>query len=196
MQGARVQSLFGEPGSCMPRGMAKNRKKQTHKPDEILFQDKLSEQLVRIIMRNIMLQITNSKPDTWVSKDKRAAAVWDTAVSTLSVAEESYLWVSTFPQIWKLSPLNIFLKLMLLLLSTIPAINKLNDLQKEVVFMWCILTIIVHGWVFSEHFTNSLQLAFIHKALCWAQKGMKVDKCILKSQSMLPGRLRSSTLGV
>ena len=72
-----------------------------------------------------MLQITNSKPDTWVSKDKRAAAVWDTAVSTLSVAEESYLWVSTFPQIWKLSPLNIFLKLMLLLLSTIP-INKFN----------------------------------------------------------------------
>lgn len=64
MQGARVQSLFGEPGSCMPRGMAKNRKKQTHKPDEILFQDKLSEQLVRIIMRNIMMQITNSKPDT------------------------------------------------------------------------------------------------------------------------------------
>lgn len=63
MQGARVQPLFGELGSCMPRGMAKKQKK-THKPDEILFKDKVSEQLVRIIVRNVMLQITNSKPDT------------------------------------------------------------------------------------------------------------------------------------
>ena len=35
-----------------------------HKPDDILFEDKLSEQLARIIVRNVMLQITNLKPDT------------------------------------------------------------------------------------------------------------------------------------
>ena len=41
------------------------KQKKPHKPDEILFKDKVSEQLVRIIVRNVMLQITNSKPDTW-----------------------------------------------------------------------------------------------------------------------------------
>lgn len=35
-----------------------------HKPDDILFEEKLSEQLAKIIVRNVMLQITNSKPDT------------------------------------------------------------------------------------------------------------------------------------
>lgn len=66
MQGAKFQSLFGKLGSYMPRGVAKkrNKQKQTHKPDEILVKDKLSEQLVRIIVRNVLLQITNSKPDT------------------------------------------------------------------------------------------------------------------------------------